>query len=284
MAEPDLHRDGHGLPVVIPVAQKWGGLAEATSATYSLPLTQINQAGSYSVVVSNPAGSITSAPPAVLTVNTLAAQGTVVAWGDNSFGQTTVPVAAQSGVTAIAAGGNHTVALKDDGMVMVWGSNEFGQTTVPVAAQSGVMAIAAGAHHTLALKNDGTMVAWGFNLLGEVTGTPTAEYPYSATASPVTLGGQVLSGVTAIAAGYTHTVALLGSGSAMPSLTSRSSRNELILSWPVDAVGFTLQSTLNLTPPAIWVDSDKSPEVTGAQFAVKQTINGSAQFYRLRKP
>ena len=28
----------------------------------------------------------------------------VVAWGDNDFGQTTVPLAAQSGVTAIAAG------------------------------------------------------------------------------------------------------------------------------------------------------------------------------------
>ena len=44
----------------------------------------------------------------------------VVAWGENYYGQTTVPVAAQSGVTAIAAGGftggdrvggSHTVAL-----------------------------------------------------------------------------------------------------------------------------------------------------------------------------
>ena len=41
----------------------------------------------------------------------------VAAWGDNSSGQTTVPVAAQSGVTAIAAGWSHTVALKNDGTV-----------------------------------------------------------------------------------------------------------------------------------------------------------------------
>ena len=68
---------------------------------------------------------------------------------------------AQSGVTAIAAGDYHTVALKSDGTVVAWGDNGYGQTTVPVAAQSGVTAIAAGGYHTVALKNDGTVVAWG---------------------------------------------------------------------------------------------------------------------------
>ena len=66
-----------------------------------------------------------------------------------------------SGVMAIAAGGDHTVALKNDGSVVAWGDNGYGQTTVPVAAQSGVTAIAAGGSHTVALKNDGSVVAWG---------------------------------------------------------------------------------------------------------------------------
>ena len=76
----------------------------------------------------------------------MAMAGSVVAWGDNDFGQTTVPFAAQSGVTAIATGDYHTVALKHDGSVVAWGDNgyDYGQTTVPVAAQSGVTAIAAG--------------------------------------------------------------------------------------------------------------------------------------------
>ncbi len=39
-------------------------LAGATSATHSLPFALTTQAGSYTVVVSNPAGSVTSAPPA----------------------------------------------------------------------------------------------------------------------------------------------------------------------------------------------------------------------------
>jgi alpha-tubulin suppressor-like RCC1 family protein len=43
----------------------------------------------------------------------LKSDGTVVAWGSNYKGQTTVP-SGLSGVTAIAAGGDHTVALKLD--------------------------------------------------------------------------------------------------------------------------------------------------------------------------
>ena len=76
--------------------------------------------------------------------------GTVVAWGGNGSGQTTVP-AGLSGVVAIAAGGNYTVALKQDGTVVAWGYNSDGQTAVPVGL-SGVVAMAAGVNHTVALK------------------------------------------------------------------------------------------------------------------------------------
>ena len=83
-------------------------------------------------------------------IRTLTQGGTVVAWGGNSDGQTTVP-AGLSGVVALAAGGFHTVALKQDGTVVAWGHNTSGQTTVP-AGLSGVVAIAAGGSHTVALK------------------------------------------------------------------------------------------------------------------------------------
>ncbi|MEO7678350.1 MAG: hypothetical protein ABIV39_16455, partial [Verrucomicrobiota bacterium] len=134
-----------------------------------------------------------------------------------------------------------------------------------VSSQSGVVAIAAGDLHTVVLKNDGTVVAWGDNGAGQTT-VPTG-----------------LSGVTAIAAGGDHTVALLGTVPLLPSLNVRPNGNELILSWPTHALGFTLQSTLNLTPPATWMDSTNPPAVSGTQFTVTNTTPGPAQVYRLRK-
>ena len=105
--------------------------------------------------------------PAVLTVNA-ASGGTVVAWGYNGQGQTNVP-AGLSGMTAIAAGDYHTVALKSDGTVVAWGWNDYGQTTVPVGL-SGVTAIAAGHSHTVAIVGTGvvgptvTALSTGHNL------------------------------------------------------------------------------------------------------------------------
>ena len=135
----------------------------------------------------------------------------------------------------------------------------------------------------MVLKHDGTVVAWGRNDQGQVTGTPATDDPYSAIASPVTLEGQVLSGVTAIAAGHFQTVALIGGVKLLPSLTARPNGHELILSWPTNAVGFTLQSTLDLTPPVTWIDSTSVPTVIGAQFTLTNTTSGGAQFYRLGK-
>src|SRR5438445_1250654 len=64
-------------------------------------------------------------------------QGTVSAWGGNFVGQlgngtntdsnTPVEVSGLSGVTAIAGGGIHSLALKTDGTVWGWGDNANGQ-------------------------------------------------------------------------------------------------------------------------------------------------------------
>jgi alpha-tubulin suppressor-like RCC1 family protein len=112
----------------------------------------------------------------------------VVAWGLSPAGPT------PSGVIAIAAGNLDSLVLKSDGTVVAWGNNSYGQTSVPAALQSPatahVSAIAAGDLHSLALKSDGTVVAWGYNGSGE-TNVPAG-----------------LSGVTAIAAGWYHNLAL----------------------------------------------------------------------------
>jgi hypothetical protein len=125
----------------------------------------------------------------------LQSDGTVVAWGNNDSGQTTVP-AGLSNVTAIATGTNHSMALKSDGTVIAWGTNSSGQTTIPTGL-SGVTAIAAGGAHSLALKSDGTVVAWGYNQFG-ITTVPAG-----------------LSNVTAIAAGHSHSLALKSDGTVV---------------------------------------------------------------------
>jgi len=98
--------------------------------------------------------------------------GTVIAAGSNSYGQTDVPDGL-SDVVAVACGNYHSIALKSDGTVVTWGRNEYGQTDVP-AGLDNVVAIAGGmkGSHTIALKSDGTVVAWGRNDYEQSSGVP----------------------------------------------------------------------------------------------------------------
>jgi hypothetical protein len=230
----------------------------------------------------------------------LKSDGTVVAWGENSSGQTTVP-AGLSGVTAIAAGYAHTVTLKTNGSVVAWGWNVYGQTNVP-AGLSGVTAIAAGVYHTVALKNNGTVVAWGggysqTNVPAGLSGVTAIAAGYAHTVAlksdgtVVAWGGNSegetnvpagLSGVTAIAAGGYHTVAIVGTAAqTLPQLTIIPSGANVILTWPTNAAGFTLQSTTNLVSPAVWSTVSPGPVVVNGQNAVTNPISGTKKFYRL---
>jgi hypothetical protein len=144
------------------------------------------------------------------------AGGTVVAWGcrtGTDFGQCSVP-AGLSGVTAIAAGTYHSVALKSDGSVVAWGCQStltgnpnFGQCNVPEGL-SGVTAIAAGYAHSLALKIDRTVAAWG---CGAQLNEGQCTVPDG------------LSDVTAIAADIYHSLALVTGTPAIALLGAKAS-------------------------------------------------------------
>ncbi len=95
----------------------------------------------------------------------LRANGTVVAWGNNTSGQTTIPVGLGR-VVHIAAGQSHSVALLDTGRVVVWGDNSFGQLNVPNTGN--VVNISAGGYHTIALRSNGSVVGWGRNSDGQI--------------------------------------------------------------------------------------------------------------------
>ena len=89
----------------------------------------------------------------------LKTDGTVVAWGNNDYGQTSIPLGL-SNVVAIAAGVDHSLALKADGTVVAWGRIYERQCLVPPAL-TWHGAIAAGGGFGLTLKADGTVLCSG---------------------------------------------------------------------------------------------------------------------------
>jgi alpha-tubulin suppressor-like RCC1 family protein len=130
-------------------------------------------------------------------------------------------VAGLNGVTAIASGGGHQLALKADGTVVAWGRNNDGQlgngttldssTPVQVSNLEGVKAIAAGSTHSLALKTDGTVWGWGWNFSGEL-GSQTNCASEAPTPNPVQAEG--LSEVVAIDTGFATSFAIKSDGTA----------------------------------------------------------------------
>jgi alpha-tubulin suppressor-like RCC1 family protein len=157
--------------------------------------------------------------------------GTVDAWGDDTFGQLGNGIASSNGdseapaavpgltgVTAVAAGEEHSLALLSNGTVLAWGDNHEGQlgdgttdtSAVPVQVEglTGVTAIAAGSLFSLALLSNGTVMAWGKGDTGQLGDGNTKN-----SLVPVPVSG--LSDVTSIAAGSEHALALLSDGTVM---------------------------------------------------------------------
>ncbi|MBF0450216.1 MAG: hypothetical protein HQK75_05900, partial [Candidatus Magnetomorum sp.] len=174
----------------------------------------------------------------------LKSEGTVWAWGYNDNGQmgngtsgagtacySPVQVSGLNTIKAIAAGGHHSLALKQDGTVWAWGLNTNGQlgdnstternTPVQVVGPGGngylndIMAIRAGLQHNIALKNDGTVWGWGYNSEGQLGQGST--YMYSMYPVQVVGVGNVgyLTGVVGISAGLNHSLALLSNGTSV---------------------------------------------------------------------
>lgn len=158
--------------------------------------------------------------------------GTVWAWGNNNIGQlgqntnqvdksTPVQVPGLTGASAVSCGTKFSVVAKSDGTVWVFGNNfnyEYGNGTQVEAANyaptqvpglSDVKMVAASEVTLLALKNDGTVWGWGDNARGQVGSGKTTT---SGTDIRVPTQVSGLSGISHIARGYNHSLAVKSDG------------------------------------------------------------------------
>ena len=83
-----------------------------------------------------------------------------------------------NGLMQISSGDYHSVALSSDGVVLAWGDNRFGQISVPDYLQlSPIAQVAAGNIHNLALTHQGVVVAAGDRRPDSPAITASAQSP-----------------------------------------------------------------------------------------------------------
>jgi hypothetical protein len=107
-------------------------------------------------------------------------------------------------------------------------------------------------------------------------GAPKARYQHSA----VWTGHEMIVFGGSNGANYFDDVYLYRP--LFPRLGISRAGGSVIVSWPTNFPGFTLESRTDLSPPGTWNAIGPLPIVSGNNYVVTNSITGARRFYRLR--
>ena len=162
------------------------------------------------------------------------------------------------------------------------GSSGYGTVFKINTDGSGFTTLYGGIYGTGRLVLSGSTLYWmaGALLAINTDGTGLTTLYNGSTAGGVSvLSGNTLYG-TSLRGGSSGT-GFVFSFVIPPQLTLTSAGSNVVLAWPTNATGFTLQTTTNLSPSAVWTTNLPSPVVVNGQNVVTNPIAGIQQYFRL---
>lgn len=135
-----------------------------------------------------------------------------------------------------------------------------------------------GSGTVFAINTDGT----GFKVLHSFTAFAPTNSDGALPHGDLFLSGNTLYGTTTYGGGFGNgTIFSILLPANPPQLTMTRSGAGVILSWPQDAEGFTLESATNLASPSWTTNNLPTPFIVIGQYTVTNPISGTPQFFRL---
>lgn len=278
-------------------------VAGATTLTLTLPNVALGDAANYTLVVTNSAGSVTSAvavltvvPPPKLSISL-------------SNGQLTLTWPA----TAVGFALQQTANLAPPGLwatvpdpVFLFGG-EFRISLLPASGNKSYrLAWQAEAPPGITLQPTSRTNHLGTRatFTGQATGSAPLYFQWRKNGAALTNGGNVTGATSSTLAlanvgptdAANYTVVITNSSGSVtstvavltvippPKLNLSYAAGQITLAWPVTAEEFALQQTASLSPPIVWTVGPNPPALVGGEYRVSLTPGSSARFYRLLWP